>query len=352
MILRTSVLALLALAMIGPALGQIKVLDTAQDAAGAGDGAAGPAEPALDIAPPAPPPICGTQPLSIARMGWPSASLLAEIHARILTREFGCEVRISPGELAATISSMGSTGQPAVAPEFWANRVADLWNGAMDGQMVRSAAPTYVEAQFEGWFMPTYLEALFVAAPKAADLAAALPQVQPGVRTRFISCPIDWACSVINRNLVRAYGLAGLVDIVEPANRFEMDRLIAEAVNKKEFFLFYYWRPNAVLAQLDFATIDMGAYDEAAAKCLAERVCADPKPSAFASDLVVVALAERVFTDMPAIAGYFQRASLGLTEMDVMLAQLNAPGATPESVADRFVSERGDLWRAWTGAAP
>ncbi|MCP8882676.1 hypothetical protein NIM87_04130 [Devosia sp. XJ19-1] len=344
MIFLRHAIAVATLALImQPALGQITVLDTAQDAA---------ATPATTEAAAAPPPPCGRRPLAIARMGWPSAAILAEIHARLLTAEFGCEVRVVSGDLAATTSSMGSTGQPQVAPEMWINRIADLWNGAMEGQQVRSAAPTYAQSQFEGWYMPLTLASSFSATPVAAELALTLPQVQAAGRVRFISCPVDWACSVINRNLVKAHGLGDLVEIVEPANRLEMDRLIAEALNRREPFLFYYWQPNAILAQLEFVAIDMGAYDEAAAQCLADRVCNDPKPSAFPSDSVVIALAERVFAETPQIASYFQRASLALEEMDQLLAQLNQPGATLETVADRFVAERRDLWQDWVGAAP
>jgi len=340
-------LALIALAQ--PAWAQLSVLDRAQDEAGE---AVSQSDTPEALPAPATPPPCGAGTVSIARMSWPSAALLAEIHARLLTTEFGCEVRVVQGDMAATISSMGSTGQPQVAPEMWINRIADLWNGAMEGQQLRSVAPTYVEAQFEGWYMPSSLANQFTATPQAADLATTLPQVQEGGRMRFISCPVDWACSVINRNLVAAHGLEGVVELVEPANRLEMDRLIAEALNRREPFLFYYWQPNAILAQLDFVAIDMGAYDEAAAQCLANRVCVDPKPSAFPSDSVVIAVAERVFTDAPMVAGYFQRASLPLAEMDRLLAQLNEPEASVESVADRFVTERNDLWQSWVGAIP
>jgi glycine betaine/proline transport system substrate-binding protein len=328
--------------MTVPAWAQVSVLDRAQDAA------AGAAEPvpgaAQEIAPPL---ACGNQPLAIARMSWPSATLLAEIHALILAAEFGCDMRITPGDMGATASSMASNGQPAVAPELWVNRIADVWNGAMDAQMVRSAAPSYAETSFEGWFMPRFLADTLAASPSAAALAEIVPVLSPQEPMRFISCPPDWACSIINRNLVSAHELEALVEIVEPANRFEMDRLIAEAVNRREPFLFYYWQPNAVLAQLDFVALDMGPYDEAAARCLADRACADPQVSAFPPDQVIIALAERVFVNTPQIAAYFQRASLPLGEMNQLLAELNQPGATPESVAQRFVAERGDLWRPW-----
>ena len=325
---------------VGPAVAQFTVLDQAQDAETA---------PAQEVAPP--PPICGTKPLTVAKMAWPSAELLAEIHVRILRQEFSCDVSITPGDLAATGSSMGSTGQPAVAPEMWVTRIADVWNAGIEAQMLRPAAPSYVESQFEGWFMPDYLAGEHPELRVASGLAAGLSAVAAGDKLRFISCPVDWACAVINRNLLAAFGLTDLVDLVEPANRFEMDTLIAEAVNLRQAVLFYYWQPNAVLAQLNFVPLDMGAYDEEAARCLGQVVCADPKPSAFTGETVVVALAEWVFTDIPTIAGYFQRSSMPLMEMNKLLAELSEPGATVEGVADRFVATQETVWRGWVGPA-
>lgn len=343
---------LLLVLLAAPAQAQITVLDSAQDRV-QGAGEAQPAAPA-DAAPPAvtPPSPCGSQPLTIARMNWPSAGLLAEIHTRILSEELGCAARVVPGDLAATASSMGSTGQPAAAPEMWVTRIADVWNGAVETQMLRSAAPSFVEATTEGWFIPAYMEGAFGAPASAAGLQPLLSARTGRGPVRFISCPLDWACSVINRNLIAAYGLADLVEVVEPANRFEMDALIAEAVSRNEDFVFYYWQPNAVLAQLDFRPLDMGGYDEEAMKCLAQIACAAPRPSAFPAETIVIAVAEWVFSEAPSVASYFQRATMPMAEMNALLAELNEPGATVEGVAQRFVAERGDLWRHWTGAAP
>lgn len=343
----TIILALLLTSPVVPAQAQFTMLDSAQDAQVAPvDGAESGASPPPAIATP-----CGTQPMTIARMTWPSAALLSEIHARVLKQAYGCDARVIPGDLAATTSSMGSTGQPAMAPEMWVTRIADVWNGAVDAQMLRSAAPTYDTTTFEGWFVPSYMNA----SDGSALTAAGLTTLLAGAGTtpvRFISCPADWACSVINRNLIKAQGLADRLEIVEPANRFEMDALIAEAVSRRENFVFYYWQPNAVLAQLDFKALDMGAFDEAAMKCLAAATCADPKPSAFPSELVVSAVAEWVFTEAPNVAGYFQRATLPIAEMNRLLAQANEPGATIEGVAERFVAEHSDIWQAWTGGTP
>ncbi len=297
---------------------------------------------------PAPAP-CGGETITIARMQWPSAELLAAIHARLIAQNFGCAVEVVPGDLAATASSMGVNGQPAVAPELWISRVADIWNGALKGQLVRQAGASYAEPVFEGWFVPDYEAAAYPDVLTVEGLKARAADFAPEGRARFISCPPDWGCAVVNRNLIRANGLAGLFDIVEPANRFELDTLIAEAVSRKEPILFYYWQPNAVLAQFGFASVDLGAYDKDRFVCLGRLACADPQPSGFAPDPVIVALAQWVYLEAPDVAAYLQRAHMPFAEMNALLQNLNQPGATVDSVADAFVAARGVVWHPWVG---
>ncbi len=328
-----------------PALGQESAPpDTPADltSAATDDGTAG------DL-PDQPAPVCGTRPMTIARMSWPSASLLAEIHSRLLTAFFQCNVSIVDGDLAATGSSMTLNGEPAVAPELWIARVPDIWNAAVTGQAVRQAGPSYDSDSFEGWFTPDFVKETWPDIATAEGLQAHAAQFRPGGKARFISCPPDWACAVVNRNLLKALGLEALFDIVEPANRFDMDKLIAEAVSRKEPVLFYYWRPNAVLKQFSFVPVVLPAYDGEAFKCLARVVCPEPKPSGFAPDPVVIALAEHVYTDSPVVAAYFARARMPMDAMDALLLAMQAPGATVETVADQFVSTQQAVWSGWVG---
>jgi len=126
---------------------------------------------------------CGGETITIASMQWPSAQLLAAIHARLIKQNFGCDVEIVPGDLAATASSMGSNGQPAVAPEMWITRVADVWNAALKGDNVRQAGTTYSDPVFEGWFIPDYVAA---AHPDIRCTSFDLPEVVP-IATRSIA---------------------------------------------------------------------------------------------------------------------------------------------------------------------
>jgi glycine betaine/proline transport system substrate-binding protein len=305
------------------------------------------------VTPPPPPPPCGTQPITIARMSWPSAALLANIHARLLTKNFRCNVQLVSGDLAATGSSMGATGQPAVAPELWVARIPDIWNTAMKGQKVRQSGSTYQTPDIEGWYVPDYVAQMWPEVTSLEGLAAHAAAFGDGTgRGRLLSCPADWACSVINRNLVRAYGLADQFDITVPANRLEMDRQIAEAVGRKQPILFYYWQPNAVLAQFGFVPVKLPPYDHDAFQCAGRTSCLDPQPTGFAPDPVVIAVADWVYLNAPEVAAYFQRAHMPFDEMNRLLLQLGEPGATVESVADAFVADRQEVWRPWLGPQP
>jgi glycine betaine/proline transport system substrate-binding protein len=331
--------------LLSPVFGQDSIVSLPPPAAGGADDAASdtPDEPAV----PAP---CGGETITIARMQWPSAQLLAEIHARLIAQNFGCDVEVVPGDMAATASSMGNSGQPAVAPELWISRIADVWNAAVKTQEVRQAGATYAEPSIEGWFVPAYEMAAHPELKSVADLKARWQDFAAGGRKgRFISCPPDWACAVINRNLIRANGLEDVFEIVEPANRFELDALIAEAVSRKEPVLFYYWQPNAVLAQFSFRQLDLGPFNKDRFACLGRIACTDPQPSSFSPDPVIIALAQWVYLEAPEVAAYLQRARMPFAEMNALLQNLNQPGATIESVADAFVAARGEIWQQWVG---
>ena len=293
----------------------------------------------------------GTQPISIARMSWPSAALLAEIHARILKAQFGCVVQVVQSDMAPAIAGMAATGQPAVAPELWLDRVADQWNQAAKDQKLRQVGLSYAASQFEGWYVPDYVAAAHPELKSATALKTLWTIfASGGKKAKFISCPADWACDVVNRNLLKAFGLDPLFEAIEPKNRFDLDQTIAAAVSRKEPILFYYWAPNATLSQFGFKPVDLGPFNKDDFLCLGRRLCADPKPSSFAPEPVVIALAEWVFTGAPEVAAYFQRAQMPMDEMNKLLAALNAQGGTVEGVADAFVAERQEVWQRWTGA--
>ncbi|MCD7061323.1 glycine betaine ABC transporter substrate-binding protein [Pelagibacterium xiamenense] len=295
---------------------------------------------------------CASDAFTIAQMAWPSAAILAHIHATILTEEFGCSVRVMPGDPETILSSMATTRQPAVAPEVWASRHAEIWNGALRAQSLRAAGNTYSGGPLEAWFVPGYVKANNPALQSAGDLIDHWQVfADEGAQSaRFVSCPSDWACALITEKMLGAFGLNDRFDIVTPEDRLALDRLLTDAVTRGAPVVSYYWQPNGLIDRLGLEPLDMGGLDSASAQCMALSGCIPFSPSSYAPDTVVIALAEWVFTDANEIAAYFGRAALPVAEMNALLAWQVENDATAQAAAAHFIETRPSIWRQWVSA--
>lgn len=335
------VLALLAALAAAPAMAQVQMLETRQ-LGGTGAQRAVPANP------------CASDDFTIAEMGWPSAAILAHIHAKVIVARFDCPVRVVAGDPEATLSSMTTTRQPAMAPEIWASRHADLWNGALRAQSVRAAGATFGSGPLEAWFVPRYVIGDHPGLT-AADQLADYWEVFAGEgeeKAEIISCPPEWACAMTTPKMVDAYGLGERFEVFEPFDRFTLDRTISERVAQRQPVLAYYWQPNALISRLDLVPLEMGPFDLGNAQCMALADCVPFGGSSYAPDTVVIAAAEWVFTDAPEIAAYLSRAQMPLEEMNRLLAWQAEHEATPDEVATHFIVTNPQMWQGWTGSEP
>jgi len=291
---------------------------------------------------------CSSRTISIASMQWPSSKILAFIHAKILAEELGCNVEIVPGEMASSALSMASAGEPAIAPEMWIGRIAGIWNSLLESGRVRPEITTFGSAILEGWYLSPRLGEDFPNIRGVADFKIFAQEFRPGgEKMKFISCPADWACSIINDNLLRALELDSIFEIIIPSNRFEMDKLIGEAVSRQQRIAFYYWQPNAILAQFDFLALDMGEFNGDNFKCLAQKNCSDPMPSSFAAEKIFLVAADWVESEVPLVTNYIRRASLPIQEMNLILSWQTEGGLSFEQLAQKFIDERKQVWGRW-----
>lgn len=320
---------------------QVQVLETRQLGGMAGQRAAAPANP------------CASDDFTIAEMGWPSAAILAHIHAKVIAASFDCPVRVIAGDPEATISSMTTTRQPALAPEIWASRHADLWNGALRAQSVRAAGDAFSGGPLEAWFIPRYVRENNPGLSRAGALNDFWRVFAPAgaEKAQIVSCPPEWACNLVTAKMVGAYGLDERFEPYEPFDRFTLDRMVSDKVAQREPVLTYYWQPNALISRLDLVPLDMGAFDLGNAQCMALGDCVPFGTSAYAPDTVVIAAADWVFTDAPEIAAYLARAQMPLDEMNRLLAWQVENETSPSEVATHFIATRPEIWLDWAGQA-
>jgi len=291
--------------------------------------------------------LCGSREITIAEMPWPSAAILAHIHSIVLFEQMGCAARVVSGDTASTGSSMATTQQPAIAPELWISRISEIWNSATSAGSVRPVANTYLGGPMEGWFVPGFVAEDHPELTSATQLSPLRAIFQDETRSRFVSCPADWACSIINANLMRAFHINIVYEAQVPADRFELDRILAQAISRRQPIVVYYWQPNAAISQFALKPLDLGRYNADAWPCLAMEECNRPLPSAFPPEPVVIAIAQWLQDEAPLVVDYLQQAIMPLEEMNRLLAMLNEEGSSPAEIARTFYDTREEVWRAW-----
>lgn len=291
--------------------------------------------------------LCGSREITIAEMPWPSAAILAHIHSIVLFEQMGCAARVVSGDTASTGSSMATTQQPAIAPELWISRISEIWNSATSAGSVRPVANTYLGGPMEGWFVPGFVAEEHPELTSAAQLSPLRGLFMGETRSRFVTCPADWACSIINANLMRAFNINIVFGAEVPADRFELDRILAEAISRRQPIVVYYWQPNAAISQFSLKPLELGRYDADAWPCLAMAECERPLPSAFPPEPVVIAIAQWLQDEAPLVVDYLQQAIMPLEEMNRLLALLSEGGTSPAEIARQFYDTREEIWRAW-----
>lgn len=98
---------------------------------------------------------CGK--ISISDMNWASATLIANVDAFILDHGYGCEVEIVPGDTMPTGASMVETGQPDVAPEFWASNFKEALDKGVEEKRLAVLGDALSDGGEEGFWVPAYL---------------------------------------------------------------------------------------------------------------------------------------------------------------------------------------------------
>lgn len=289
---------------------------------------------------------CRGEAVTIADLQWPSASILAHIHRQLIRSEFNCDAQIVQSDLANVAATIDAAQEPKIVPELWVNRVATQWNQLGEAQRAFMAAPSFDVTTLEGWFAPAKVVADFPQLQAAQSLGD-MPTLYERGKIRFITCPQKWACSVLNDNLIRALGLQDVFEVVVPQSRFEMDQLIGQIISAREPAVFYYWRPNAVLHQFDFAALTLGPYVADAYPCLAQENCASPTISDFPSEQIGLVAASDVRGDMPELLGYLRRATMPIKVMNELLAVQERQALSAEDAAAYFIEAFPQIWQAW-----
>ena len=284
---------------------------------------------------------CGK--ITIADMNWASASLMANVDKAML-EAMGCEVELVAGSTMPTFTSMNETGSPDVAPEIWANAMADLVDSAVGAGRLHIGNIAPMSGLGEGWWVLPHTPDLF-------------PDKEDPSMGAFHGCPAGWGCQLSNQSLYKAFGMeAKGWKLIDPGSAAGLDGSIAKASEQGENWFGYYWNPTSLVGKYGLQAVDFGvpyAGDDNWVGCIALGAdnCSDPKESAWINSRVNTLLSDNMYYNGPADAmKYFEARTWPGTVMNEMLVWMEDTGGTGADASVEFLSSHGDVWKAWVSA--
>ena len=295
---------------------------------------------------------CGK--VTIAEMNWASAAIAAHVEHVVLSKGYGCQSELVPGDTVPTVTSMSEKGEPDIAPEIWINSAREVIEGAVKEGRLKIAGEILSDGGEEGWWVPRYVVEKH---PKLTTLQAVLkrPELfpdkeEPGMG-RFYTCPSGWACQIINENLYTAYGVkkAGFT-LFNPGSGEGLAAAIARAFARQEPIFTYYWAPTAILGRYPMVKLGGMKHDAGSWQCVTDKDCADPKPNMYPKSVVYTVVTSRFAEQAPEAFGFVKRVSWSNETLNALLAWKDKNQATAGEAAMRFLKNDEAVWSAWVPA--
>ena len=295
---------------------------------------------------------CGK--VTISEMNWDSAAVAAHVEGIILTKGYGCQVEMVPGDTVPTVTSMTEKGEPDIAPEIWINSVSEVVDKAVKEGRLKIAGEILTDGGEEGWWVPEYLVKKYPdlttvqAVMKRPDLFQ--DKEDPG-KGRFYGCPSGWACQIINANLFKAYGLKEAnFNLFDPGSGAGLAGAIAKAYEREQPIFTYYWAPTSVLGKYPMVKLGGMTHDPKTWACVADKDCADPKPNMYPKSVVLTAVVSKFAQAEPEAFKFVSSVSWPNSLVNKLLAWKNDKKADAKETAEYFLKNNEAVWKAWVSA--
>lgn len=294
---------------------------------------------------------CGK--VTVANMNWQSAEVLANIDSIILSKGYGCEVELVPGDTMPTLTAMMEKGQPDVAPEAWINAVRQPLDAAVAEGRLHYAAKSLTDGGLEGWWIPKYVADAHPTI-KTIDDALKHPELFPSAENKgkgaVHNCPSGWNCQITTGNAFKAWDAAkkGFV-LLDTGSAAGLDGSIAKAYERKEGWLGYYWAPTSILGKYEMVKLDAGVpHDKAAFEaCNTKTECDNPVKNDWARAEVFTVVADRFQKAGGPAVTYLNQRAWGNDTVNGLLAWMSDNQATGADGAAHFLKTQPDLWTTW-----
>ncbi len=294
---------------------------------------------------------CGD--VTIAKMNWQSADLLAQLDRIILSEGYDCNAVLVPGDTLPTFETMDKEGRPDIAPEFWINAVRQDFDQAVDEGRLEIAAASLSDGGVEGWWIPAYITEEH---PDIKSIEDALKRPDlfpaPGKTDRgaVFNCPPGWSCRISTDNLFRAHDAeAKGFDLINTETPAELTDSIRDAFAEERGWLGYFWAPTATLGRYEMVRLDFEVPHDKQEwdSCTAVADCPNPQPNAWPKSSVYTVVAGPFRRRAVDAFSYLSNRSWNNRTVNGLLAWMEETGASTEDAARYFLEGNEEMWSGW-----
>ena len=295
---------------------------------------------------------CGD--LTIASMNWQSAEFAAAVDQFILNNGYGCNAEIIQGDTVPTITSMVEKGDPQIAPEGWIDLVPEVVQAGLAEGKIVGGAKILSDGGVQGWWIPKYIADANPEIKTIDDVfkhPELFPDPEDASKGAVHNGPQGWGGTVITAQLYKAYGgeAAGFT-LVDTGSAAGLDGSIANAYEKKEGWVGYYWAPTALLGKYEMVKVEHGADQDMDEwkSCTSNADCAEPKKNDWPKDTVQTLVAKPFADAAPAeVMDYLNKRAWTNATVNGIMAWMTDNQATGEDGARQFLKENEALWMEW-----
>ena len=296
--------------------------------------------------------VCGK--VSIAEMNWASAQIMANVDKIILSKGYGCDVDILPGDTMPTFTSMNEKSWPDVAGELWTNAIAVPLARAKAQGRLHSTSDTPITDLGEGWWLlphtlkkhpelKTVLDVL-----ERPDL---FPHPEDPTKGGFHTCPQGWGCNVANANLFKAFKMREKGwRLIDPGSAAGLDASIRKAASRNVNWFGYYWSPTSTVGEHDMKIVDFGvpwAGNQNWDNCITKNSCFNPKPTSWVVSNVRTIVTDNFKKRNGSVADYLAQRIFPGEIMNASLFYMSSQQANGKDAAAKFLKNHPEVWSKW-----
>lgn len=300
-----------------------------------------------------------TTPINFGDITWESGSLITEILRTIVEKGYGYPTDKLPGSTVSLEAALAKNDIQVIGEE-WAGRSPAWVKAEAEGKV--HGLGNIVKGATEGWWVPEFVikgDPAKGIKPLAPDLksVADLPRYKDVFKDpespdkgRFLNSPTGWTSEIVNTQKLKAYKLNDSYVNFRTGSGAALDAEISSSIHRGKPVLFYYWSPTPLLGRFKLIKLEEPPFDAEAWKTLADANNPNPRGTRSLEPRLSIGVSDAFHKQYPDLVAFFEKVDLPIDLLNQTLGQMSEKRQQPKEVAQLFLKQHPDVWKAWVPA--